>query len=288
MRPGLFLNRGLAPFGYRLVKVAEPSSAPDDDAPLYVDFPHESVEEKRFYNIGAGSFRHRYWTNVDFATDWYREAQKIPFLPYDLTRQEPLPVADAAAEVVYTSHTIEHVTDAAVANLCSEARRILRPGGFFRITCPDARLLVRSYCLDKISYWRWRSGWFLSEKASVHDPSAVTVADYLVREIATVRCRFCKNPVDALQPEEVRRRFQQLEEDQFLDSLKEGVEFRSEHPGYHINWWSEDKIISFLRGAGFSEVYTSRRGQSLCPPLTNTKLFDGTQPQNSLYVEAIR
>jgi hypothetical protein len=30
------------------------------------------LRNKRFYNIGAGNFRHPYWTNIDYHSDWYK------------------------------------------------------------------------------------------------------------------------------------------------------------------------------------------------------------------------
>jgi hypothetical protein len=28
-------------------------------------FPFDSLKQRRFYNVGAGRFRHKYWTNID-------------------------------------------------------------------------------------------------------------------------------------------------------------------------------------------------------------------------------
>jgi len=74
---------------------------------VYGDFPNESLLKKRFYNIGAGKFKHVYWTNVDNATDYYSDAQKTtPFLQYDLMVLAPLPIESNVAELVYSSHTV--------------------------------------------------------------------------------------------------------------------------------------------------------------------------------------
>jgi hypothetical protein len=36
----------------------------------------EVLEGKPFFNIGAGSFFHPCWTNVDYVSDWYSGVQK--------------------------------------------------------------------------------------------------------------------------------------------------------------------------------------------------------------------
>ena len=114
-----FANR----FGFDIIR------KPKTDLSVYDNFPEESLLKRRFYNIGAGSFGHPYWTNVDYTSEHYKEAQKNTFLHYDLMELKPLPIEDNVAELVYSSHTIEHVSDEAVRNMLSESYRILKPGG---------------------------------------------------------------------------------------------------------------------------------------------------------------
>jgi predicted SAM-dependent methyltransferase len=120
---------------------------PGDDLPLYRRFyPEQSIAQARFYNIGGGNFFHPAWTNVDHPSDFYAEwhGGRIA-VAWDLMRLGPAPIDDGVAEVVYTSHTIEHITDAAAGNLFREAHRVLKPGGVLRITCPDVDLAYRAW-----------------------------------------------------------------------------------------------------------------------------------------------
>src|SRR5262245_44329092 len=73
-------------------------------------YPADSLERKKFYNIGAGGFRHPYWTNVDIPSDHYDQlfANGRRDIPHDLLLKQPIPVADSDAELIYSSHTIEH------------------------------------------------------------------------------------------------------------------------------------------------------------------------------------
>jgi hypothetical protein len=61
----------LGKLGYQLVfkrraRVEAPWSR--DDLSLYYElYPKESVDKRRFFNIGAGGWSHRAWTNMDKA-----------------------------------------------------------------------------------------------------------------------------------------------------------------------------------------------------------------------------
>lgn len=108
-------------------------------------FPKKAREKRRFYNIGAGDFDHPLWTNIDFVNEWYAPIQKKAFLNYNIMDLKPLPIAPDSAEMFYSCQVIAHVTDEAVANLCNEVYRTLKPGGLFRIVTPCAKLEYLAY-----------------------------------------------------------------------------------------------------------------------------------------------
>ena len=56
-----------------------------------------------------------------------------------------LPLADGAADAVYTSHFLEHVRRTDALRFLRECHRVLRPGGVLRIVVPDLRRLARQY-----------------------------------------------------------------------------------------------------------------------------------------------
>jgi predicted SAM-dependent methyltransferase len=56
-----------------------------------------------------------------------------------------IPCPDSSAEVVYSSHMIEHLDRREAQAFLGEARRILRPGGVVRIAAPDLARFVESY-----------------------------------------------------------------------------------------------------------------------------------------------
>lgn len=64
----------------------------------------------------------------------------------DATRR--IPLGDSSAEVLYSSHMLEHLDCDGALRFLQEARRVLQPGGILRIAVPDLRALVNAYLAD--------------------------------------------------------------------------------------------------------------------------------------------
>ncbi len=97
----------------------------------------------RNISIGGGAnYHHAGWHNFDSASG--------PLNPWPLafTPQTTFPVPDKWARLVYSSHCLEHLDDATVSRVLSEARRMLRPDGALVLKLPDFEQV-----LD-----RWRAG----------------------------------------------------------------------------------------------------------------------------------
>jgi len=266
----------IARFGYSFSKVDV-----KDIGLYYKLYEKTDVENKRFYNIGAGSFRHPAWTNIDYYSEHYK---KNPIdINYNLLEKKPLPLPDESANIVYSSHTIEHIANDAAQNMLNEAYRILKKNGFLRITAPDIDLHYQSIKLNDFYFWKWHlknigkkiekvslKQLFLSSFASqtsVFHPAQNTykINDKEFDEI------FVKHPYEKA-----------------LDYCisKCSIDIQQQYPHDHINWWNKEKLSTMLHHAGFKTIYNSGYDQSLCPVLRNTVYFDNTHPTLSLYVEA--
>jgi predicted SAM-dependent methyltransferase len=274
-------------FGIDLVRI------PVSDLSLYDGFPEESLREKRFYNVGAGLFSHPYWINIDHDSDHYRFVQLSSFLSYNLMKLEPFPLEDNSAEIFYTSHTIEHVSNEAVFNLVKEAYRVLKPGGCIRLTTPDAQLEYEAYKRNDLSFWYWvvdyvRPGTW--EKQYKVPLSEASIHQLFLHHFASQLCEIATDdtPQKKYTDGEIIEILSTHTMEDALDFFTSQCKYNLDHPGNHINWWTYEKLSSFLRRAGFQVCYKSGYGQSLFPPLRNITLFDKTHPKITLYVEAIK
>jgi predicted SAM-dependent methyltransferase len=255
-------------------------------------FPQDSLTNKRFYNIGSGSFYHPYWTNLDYVSDWYQKVQ-INVVHIDLMEMGPLPIPPGTAEVIYTSHTIEHIKDEAVQNLFNESFKALKPGGYLRVTTgPDADLDFEALKRGDAHWFYWNK-WY--EKPGTyekifHSPAtSVPLEERWLHHVASPLAPNDKSPSPVkITAEELRKLIKEKTKEELLDYLTSLCHFNPDRTGSHVSWWNYDKIAGFMRKAGFVNVYKSGYGQSACPLLRNTKYFDNTHPQISVYAEAIK
>lgn len=266
----------------------------DRDRRNYRDlYSEDALANRRFYNVGAGLFSHPYWTNVDYPSEHYAGVQaKQSFIPHDLMSLAPLTIDTGSAEAIYTSHTVEHVKDQAVAKLFSEAYRVLKPGGFIRVTTgPDADTDYAAMTRGDHKWFYWdedvsQAGW---QRDYLRPPVEVSLKQRWLFDFASAASENCRHPAKKkFSDREIDEVLSSMPFDAALDTFANAVDFQPEHPGLHVSWWSHDKAIRMLQEAGFKTVYRSGHGQSHCPILRNTWYFDNTHPQISLYVEAMR
>ena len=261
---------------------------------LYDTYSVESLNEKRFYNIGAGSFSHPLWRNIDYSSNHYNSMQHAGFINYNLMDMAPLPIEADTAEIIYSSHTIEHINDDAVLNMLKEAYRVLKPGGCIRLTTPDAWLEYQAYLKRDISFWHWQIRYY-SRKGYWESLFKIPLSSASIHQLFLhhFASQLTEIDVDDTQKKkysdtEIIQIFSNKSMEEGLDFFTKQCKFNAEHPGNHINWWDYDKLHSFLKEAGFNTIYRSGYGQSLFAPLRDTTLFDNTHPAISLYVEAIK
>ncbi len=80
-------------------------------------------------------------TNIKFVRLPYAKAGPVNHLRIG----RPLPLPDAAFDVAYFYHVLEHHTPEEARRLLAEVYRILRPKGTFRISTPDLETTCRKY-----------------------------------------------------------------------------------------------------------------------------------------------
>ena len=245
-------------------------------------FPADAIDNKRFYNVGAGAFRHPFWTNIDYVSDWYSANASNIDINFDLAEGAPLPLPDQEAELFFTSHTIEHICDSHAKILFREIRRALKPGGAVRITCPDVDLYYQALASNEPallpSFW--------NGKGTGHGIGQMFLYEF-ASQLSAI------HPItstDKISDEELGRLFRDRPYSEVLDYCVSRCDFevQKRYVGDHINWWNSDKLEAFLSDAGFAQIIRSGYQQSIVPVLRDARYFDTSHPEISLYVDAVR
>ena len=262
------------------------------DLSLYLEiYGEKAVKNKRFYNIGSGSFSHPAWTNIDLPSKWYegQQANNID-IELDLMSLKAIPIDNNIAEIVYSSHTIEHISNDAVQNMFNEVYRILKKGGIFRVTTPNIDLDYRAYKdNDKHYYYFYTSEWIRHTKLKTLNEQSIQqfFLHHFASNISTLKE---DGSLIKISNEALDRIFQEMEYKEALDYCisKCLLSGQQHYMGNHMNWFNKDKIFQMLSLANFDNIHLSGYGQSFSPVLRNTSLFDNTHPKISLYIEAIK
>jgi SAM-dependent methyltransferase len=256
-------------------------------------FPAESLRNKRFYNFGAGNWRHQYWTNVDYSSDYYAYPSSLIDINWDISLLQPIPVETGSAELVFCSHTVEHLQNHHIDHMLAEACRILKPGGIARVTCPNAELLYWAFMRqdgDVARHYGYDVSYFDIENSFT--PKRMTI--YMLNEIATQLVQGAGpdrlNCLYQEKCEEIQRIFDTMPMTEAFDHFMNCIDFEAHKlsPGNHVNWWTNEKLSAALRRAGFKHVIVSIAGASISPVMRNREVFDYMLPTSSIFVEAIK
>jgi ubiquinone/menaquinone biosynthesis C-methylase UbiE len=283
----------LSKYGYEIKRNTQGIK---DDKELYLkNFEKDSIKNKKFYNIGAGSFNHPFWTNIDYNSDWYlhNKNNTNKSIQYDLLSLKKIPVDSNSAEIVYTSHTIEHVTDKAAQFIFNEVHRILKANGIFRLTTPNIELAYRAFRKNDVNYfhniYRFSLNPIMVKGVEViKEKLTASIEQLFLFHFASSISTLHNFGEKKLSDNEIRKIFDNMDMAAGLDYCTNlcSIEIQKKYLGHHINWWTKEKIFRMLQQAGFKKIFLSGYGQSFSPVLRNTNYFDNTHPEMSVYVEA--
>lgn len=268
--------------GYELSKIKS-----HNDEKLYRElFGNYSVENRKFYNISAGGhfdfgcgIHHPLWTNIDVDRPWENRIQYNPDrdIAHDFLTLTPLPVDSDTAEIVYSRATIEHLTDDAALLMLKEVKRILKPGGVFRVVTPNIDLDFRAFRNNDKHYFYWAKHCtieqaFLEHFACGASPKSLEPAH------------------EKISDEQFRILFKNMSFEDALNfcTSKCKLPILPKYRENHLNWWNPAKLERMLRQAGFTTIYLSFAEQSVCPILRNEYYFDNEYQKVMLYMEAIK
>lgn len=96
-------------------------------------------------NIGSFTTQfHQGWRNFDILdlSEWSK-ARGFKFSQLDV--RNGIPFDDGVADLIFSSHMLEHLSYDEGAKFLAECRRVLRPAGVLRVLVPDADRLIDRY-----------------------------------------------------------------------------------------------------------------------------------------------
>jgi SAM-dependent methyltransferase len=263
------LNYKLTPYS-RFNQFSEESFFND----LYVE------DDKSVYlNVGAGRFRHSHWTNLDLKESDLSEDWMGDDINHDLLANTKIPQEDDSLDAIYASHVMEHIPQNSVEYFFKDAKRMLKPGGIMRISVPNTDLAINAFLRDDKRFFEE----FYSERCN-----GISMSNLLVRYVATqaVDTKFSKNSLHKID------KLNNMGYQEILNFLSElclecDIEYQSKNFQDHVNWFNESKLLSVFDNAGFKKIHTSGYGQSYYPHFRDTRHFDKTLSNVSLYVEGV-
>jgi predicted SAM-dependent methyltransferase len=113
-------------------------------------------------NLGCGPSPTPGWVNIDnsltvrlaripaisalIGRKSFVEAVRRSQVRYGTALHTGLPAG--SADVIYSSHMLEHLDRHEARRFLAEARRLLRPGGILRLAVPDLRMIAERYARD--------------------------------------------------------------------------------------------------------------------------------------------
>jgi predicted SAM-dependent methyltransferase len=125
---------------------------------------------------GSGSYIVDEWLNLD-------EFSSVPFI---LNEKCVFPVGDNTINLIWTSHTLEHLNDETVSRVLDESYRVLETGGNFVIKLPDFDNVLEQWRNRNIAYfnlWDYQDGYWKNRN----------VEGTIENKVAMIFCSFSNN-----------------------------------------------------------------------------------------------
>ena len=243
------------------------------DKELYKNFKGDG----EYVNVGAGAFRHPYWTNIDYKgqSKYYQTIQgkeEIDYLNINLCGENVrLPFDDNSVKLIYCSHTLEHLQTEHALHFLKESHRILQLGGTLRLALPDikadfeiARILYIQLGAQSEQIKK------LCRKISSHMLSPTADID-----IAQLTSILIESNFD---PNKCYPQFQAICDLRFL----------KHKPEQHISFWTHDRLSELSKELCFNVYLPLYRGSTTASPFKNINLFDTTESHISIYGEFLK
>ncbi|MDQ2103342.1 class I SAM-dependent methyltransferase [Azospirillum isscasi] len=128
-------------------------------------------------HLGCGSDIRKGWWNIDGNVPTHFHDDGTVVLNYDLRNK--LPFSDNFFDTVYSAHFFEHIETMDTHRLLLDCHRVLRPGGLFRVSLPDARKMIKAYVEGDAAFFAKVDGFVDHHLPPAHLRSPI---DYITRD----------------------------------------------------------------------------------------------------------
>lgn len=245
----------------------------------------QNYTDTKYLNVGGGKFIRDDWRVLDYHTDWYDYSEM--FIDYNINLEDGMewPIDDNEFSLVFSSHTLEHLSDEAIEKTLSEMHRILEPGGLVRLNVPDVDIFKRKYENED-------KAWFIN-KRNRNQPDKLSspefhMEEYFVSTFAShlTNTRNHHTNQHCVDFSDVRDDYDELPEFEFYQKYSNMIEdeWQNESPGSHRNWFNEERLTRLLSNAGFNNISQKRCQVSTVLEFTNEEF--NKRPYMSIFVEA--
>lgn len=245
------------------------------DSNLYKGYKNSS----KFINFGSGAFFHNRWKNYDYPaqTNYYKNIQgKEGKDFYSINLCSPnlsVPETNESIDLIYCSHTLEHIDGISSTRFLKECYRILKKNGVMRLALPNTK-----------------NDFFLLKCLLSQSSIAKDVKENYLREVVS----HILTDTQKLSIKEIKDLSNNTNQDSnkfFYNIIKkysDFAEFKESNPERHINYWDFENLIRETSNIGFSYCIPCYQGTSVASPFTNLHVFDNTEPQISIYADIIK
>ena len=235
-------------------------------------FIKKNYNNNKFYlNIGGFIFLKKNWRVLEFISESYPISKYLIDYNVNLLLDNKLPLSNEKVNLIYTSHTFEHLLESSVSFNIGEIYRILKKNGVLRIVVPDIDILWEASHKKDLKTLKY----FGKKKEE-------TIPEFFLStfSIKKVNKTFLENDFENLEKLEFLEKYQTLQ-----------IEDLNSHDfSRHISWFDFEKMRNILMNNGFQ--YENIRKCSYLKSnekeMRDSKFFDNTSPEISLFVECIK
>lgn len=221
-----------------------------------------------YLNIGGFIFLKDNWRVLEYISDQYPISKKLIDYNFNLLEFKPLPFKNNSVDLIYSSHTFEHILKKNVDFYFKEIYRILKVEGTFRMTVPDADIIYDACKRNDIDFINY-----------LDDNNNQSESDFFKSYL--------------IGPYSKTKEFKDLKKINFeklltkheLKKLPQNHSFMD-----HKCWFNYNRAMKMLIKSGFKKkkIFKSGYLQSKSSEMRNSKFFDQTIPSASLYVECVK